>query len=669
MNKVQINFKYVGIFVQLFLVTFISVTTLTAQTSSLDFSFNAVVLKDNMPASVSTLAVQSNGQIIIGGDFTQVSGISRNNIARLNVDGSIDESFNPGIGFNNAVDKVVIQNDGKILVSGSFTGFNNTQRNALARLNSDGSLDTTFDADILGGTVLSIGLQTDGKILIGGSFSAVSRQNRNGFARLNSDGSLDNGFNPILGNPQLELVTVRRILVQPDGKIVVGGTFSGVNSISRNNLIRLNSNGTLDTTFNAGNITAVSLVETYPNGKYLVYSASGLVRLNNDGTTDTSFQIPNLRGIVNAILVQPDGTIILGGNLLPGRLVRLRDNGIIDHFFFPIGANNVIRAIVRQSNGLVLIGGDFTTLANVPRITAARLIIAPIRLPITLFDYDNDGRADLSVFRPSDGFWYELRSLNSDFFSLQFGEASDKLAPADYDGDGETDIAVFRENVFGAGDKAYFYITDSSDDSFHFEQLGTQGDLPIPGDWDGDGIADLAVYRSPIRSGGQSYFYYRPSSQPNVDFRTIPWGTSGDKPVVGDFDGDGKLDAAIFRPSTLSWYILQSSNGQVIQQQFGAASDILTPADYDGDGKTNIAVFRPSTGYWYILMNSGFSSVQFGASGDVPVTADYDGDGRADIAVYRPTNGVWYLQQTTAGFSSIQFGAGEDIPVPSVYTR
>ena len=642
---------------------------------------SSFIVNYGIGGSVTTIAIQPNGKVIVAGDFARVSGISRNKIARLNSDGSLDSSFDPGSGFNNTVETIVIQSDGKVLVGGTFTSFNGIQRNALVRLNSDGSLDMTFDANILNGTVYSIALLTNtatgDEILIGGSFSSVGGQSRNGFARLNPDGSVVAGFNPIFGNPSFGVATIRRVLIQDDGKILVGGTFNGVDGFNRSNLVRLNADGTLDAAFNAGNIGSVSIIELYPNGKYIISSGNGLLRLNNDGTTDATFQSPGFNGSIYAVLVQPDGSIIVGGsftevrNIPRQRLVRLRADGSVDLSFFPVGANDTVRAIVSQPDGKLIVGGDFTMIANVTRLAAARLIVAPVRAPITMFDFDGDGKADLSVFRPSNGFWYELRSQNNSFYALQFGQSSDLPAPADYDGDGRTDIAVFRENVPGAGTKSYFYITNSSDNSFRPVQFGTQGDVPISGDWDGDGIADLAVYRNATTAGGQSFFFYRPSSQPGVDFRSIAWGTFGDKAVRGDFDGDGKLDAAVFRPSNTTWYILQSSNNQFVQQQLGVASDIPVPADYDGDGKTDIAVFRPSTGYWFTSTNpqTNFGAVQFGANGDLPVPADYDGDGRADVAVYRPTNGTWYLLQSRAGFTGVQFGTAEDKPIPNVYIR
>jgi uncharacterized delta-60 repeat protein len=637
---------------------------------------SAFVVNYATGGTVTKLAVQANGKIIIAGDFSYVNGVARPNLARLNSDGTLDSTFNPGAGFNNTIEKILIQPDGKILVGGTFSIYNGTAVSSLVRLNPDGSLEITFNPDIVG-TVNSIDLQTaDGKILIGGNFSSINGQTRNGAARLNSDGGLDASFNPIISAG----AAISRILVQPDGKIVIGGSFSAVNGFARSNLVRLNSDGSLDTNFNAGNISIVDLVERQADGKYVVvkqngFTQSAVVRLNANGTIDAAFQAANTNDFAKILLIQPDGSILVGGNFtnIGGfarrKLARLKSNGTVDTLFFPSGADNTVLAFARQADGKILIGGSFTRIDNFIRLGIARLIVAPVRASFNTFDYDGDGRADYTVFRPSNGVWYELGSQSNAFQAVQFGISGDRTAPADYDGDGKTDFAVFRENA--SGGSGYFYIIYSSDNSFRPILFGQTGDFPVSGDWDGDGIGDVAVYRDGSLTGGSSLFIYRPSSAPGVDFRVISWGAAGDKPIAGDFDGDGKLDAAVFRASMGQWFVLQSSDNQLLSAQFGSPTDIPVAADYDGDGKTNFAVFRPSTGYWYTSNDpaTNYGGIQFGGAGDLPIPADYDGDGKADVAVFRPSNGVWYIQRSTQGFIGVQFGANGDQPAPNAYIR
>ncbi|HEX8638434.1 MAG TPA: peptidoglycan DD-metalloendopeptidase family protein, partial [Pyrinomonadaceae bacterium] len=175
------------------------------------------------------------------------------------------------------------------------------------------------------------------------------------------------------------------------------------------------------------------------------------------------------------------------------------------------------------------------------------------------FDFDGDSKSDVSVFRPDSGVWHLQRSQTG-YAAPQFGLSADKLVPADFDGDGKTDIAVFRENPSDPG-KAKFYILQTSNNQLKEEQFGATGDIPVSGDWDGDGKSDVGVYRVGTQANSQGYFYYRPSSQPATNFVPIPWGSPGDKPVVDDFDGDGKADAAVFRPSNGVWYIQRSRDG------------------------------------------------------------------------------------------------------------
>ncbi|MGC2236949.1 MAG: FG-GAP-like repeat-containing protein [Pyrinomonadaceae bacterium] len=274
-----------------------------------------------------------------------------------------------------------------------------------------------------------------------------------------------------------------------------------------------------------------------------------------------------------------------------------------------------------------------------------------------VFDFDGDGRSDISVFRQTDRIWYLLRS-RAGIAGYQWGLSDDKLAPADYDGDLKTDIAVWRSS------DGNFYVLNSFDNTVRIESFGLKGDIPTGGDFDGDGKADLAIYRG----GAQGVFYYRASmGNPSGNITVIPWGITDDKPVAGDYDGDGRTDAAVYRPSSGVWYVRKSSDGQMLANAFGLAGDTLVPADYDADGKTDLAVYRG--GVWYIWRSSqGITIFQYGLSSDTPAPADYDGDGRADAAIYR--DGAWWILKTQSGATEItNFGISGDKPIPAAYVR
>jgi hypothetical protein len=265
------------------------------------------------------------------------------------------------------------------------------------------------------------------------------------------------------------------------------------------------------------------------------------------------------------------------------------------------------------------------------------------------FDFDGDGRADISVFRPSDRTWYLNRSLQG-FSALPYGLSTDKIVPLNFSGDRRTDLAVFRDGIW--------WLLYNFYDSYYggpVVQFGLPNDIPVPADYSGDGRDELAVYRN------GTWLMRDPF---NNQISSVQFGLAGDKPVPADYDGDGKTDFAVFRPSDRTWYIANSSNGSFTILAFGLATDKPVPADYDGDGKTDLAVYRDGT--WHILGSTqGYFAFQWGLATDIPAPDDYDGDGKTDAAVYR--NGTWWILQSTSGVAVQQFGLANDKPIPAAY--
>ena len=259
------------------------------------------------------------------------------------------------------------------------------------------------------------------------------------------------------------------------------------------------------------------------------------------------------------------------------------------------------------------------------------------------FDFDGDGRSDISIFRPSDTTWYIDRST-AGFAATQFGLPTDTITPGDYDGDGKTDISVFRDGVW--------YWLKSTDQSVQILQFGLPNDVPVPAEYTGFGGYQPAVYRA-----GQWWILNLSNQQVSV----VNFGLPGDKPVPADYDGDGVVDQAVYRSG--EWHLRRSTLGYTVIN-FGLASDKPVVGDYDGDGRADPAVYRNGT--WYLQRSLlGFSTFQYGLPTDIPTPGDYDGDSGTDPAVYR--DGVWYILQSTAGPMVRRFGISNDKPVPSTY--
>ncbi|HZH34106.1 MAG TPA: FG-GAP-like repeat-containing protein, partial [Pyrinomonadaceae bacterium] len=448
-----------------------------------DTSFNARLSINGVGYKILPLP---DGKILVGGLFTQINESNRASLARLNPDGTVDSSWTPvaigGTSTASVID-IALQSDGRILVGGDI----GSPRADLLRLNADGSLDTTFNTPVSPNSVIRrIVVQPDGKILIGGSFTLSSPSTNGMIARLNSDGSPDPTF--AIDNINAGSGILQDLILQPDGKILISGSFTQVFGVNRGRIARLNANGTLDTTFNPplganGQILKMALQldgKIVIGGQFTAVNGANrsyLARLNPDGSLDADF-VPSANAQVYTIKLQTDAKILIGG-LFTGinsiqrvRYARLNANGSVDlSLDSATGANDAVLDIALQTDGRILIAGLFTSVSNQPRLGLARLLNST-SAGRTLFDYDGDGRADFTVFRPSSGFWYRLNSSNNAFIAEQFGNSADRIAPADYDADGRTDIAVWRASGLGNAGLSYFFITNSSTNTYRQEQFG-----------------------------------------------------------------------------------------------------------------------------------------------------------------------------------------------------
>jgi len=271
--------------------------------------------------------------------------------------------------------------------------------------------------------------------------------------------------------------------------------------------------------------------------------------------------------------------------------------------------------------------------------------------------------SDLTVVDPATNLWrMQTPDGKGMYAAVQWGLEGDIRVPADYDGDGITDIAVWRPS------NGTWYIIRSRDGFISHIQWGlttrnrTSGieDVPVPADYDGDGVDDLAVWR-PV--DGRWYVLTSKSGFYPPKALICEWGLYGDIPVPADYDGDGRSDAAVFRPAENRWYIAQSKTGNLDIRDFGVAGDdLLVPADYTGDGLADLAVFR--AGVWFIQDITGHETekFEFGLPDSVPVPADYDGDGTTDFAVYR--EGTWYIYDSgKPRFRTLKFGRAGEVPL------
>lgn len=568
---------------------------------------------------------------------------------------------------------------------------------AVARLNKDGSLDTTFGTGGRAITKVSAGedfanaiaLQPDGKIIVVGQAEPTRQTLISDFfiVRYNTDGSLDTGFgnNGILLIDRSETDVLYDVAVQPDGKIVVVGTTTA--NGGEGAILRFNPNGSPDASFGTGGAfylptpaTTIRVVAGFhkinllADGRILVGGffqtqpqTVGIFSLilalfDNTGKLVDNFGnqgITRYNGTISPprldIAVLPDGQILA----VAGKTVRFTGGGVFDTVVST--GNNRGSVTVNPENDKYIITNF--PISNSPPADEIRLFSRDNRLigrasNISTYEAAFQSNGKIILYSP-DTSGNGLGVIVSRLLSI----TSLATRLADFDSDDQTDFAVFRPA------NRVLYILRGANYGFLSFSANTNVTRVIP----------ESFIRLPYRSVTPTFVYWQAASSAaspaffhtvsNAGEFAFQWGLSDDIPVGGDYDGDTQTDYTVFRPSNGVWYIVQSSDNQMRGFQWGKAGDKPVPADYDYDGITDFAIYRPSEGTWYIHQSSdGKLKVrQFGISTDIPLTGDFDGDGRADFVVYRPSEGIWYLLTTSTGFYAARFGLSTDIPVPGDY--
>ncbi len=686
---------------------------------------------------VSALAVQPDGKILVGGAFSTLGGgglgtVTRANIGRLNADGSIDASFNPGAGGD--VHALAVQADGKILVGGAFTTLAGTIRQHIGRLNADGTIDDTFDPGA-SEIVTAIAVQADGKILVGGyfttsgggSFGSTGRQH---LARLDVDGSVDTSFDPGADNYVFSLA------VQPDSKILVGGWFTTLGGAARHCIGRLNADGSVDSAFDPGANDIVDVFAVQADQKIVVgghftmlggggsgtNARSFIGRLNANGSIDGAFD-PGASSFIYALALQTDGDILVGGQFLRlggggtgetarSGLGRLNPDGTLDTSFDAgvSGGQGYVYALALQADGKLIVGGIFRQMTVGAGTTASRASIGRLTNTSTAtqnLSFDA-GSGTVTWLRGGSGpelsaVTFEQSANGIDYSLVGFGSrvaggwhltgvsqpayvpfirargyfasgeqnASTSIVQAelrlagdyrtDFSADGKPDI-VWRNRV--TGEIIVWMMNGSSAGS----EVRVTGPIPTDqnwrivatGDFSGDGKPDF-LWRN--RVTGQNVVWVMDGTT-YVTYTSLPVVTDVNWQILGvaDFNGDRRLDL-LWRNAATGDDVIWLMNGTTyvtyvrLQTIPDATWTIAGADDFNGDGRPEILWRNLSSGQNIMWHMNGTSFLRYELVEAQPDTrwaivgtGDFDGDGHADIQWRNAITGenmVWTMDGAT----------------------
>ena len=403
-------------------------STCSSQDGALDPTFTPGTGPNTSVAGYVELA---SGKLLVCGTHQTYDGVSSRGVSRISQDGVLDTTFNVGTGSGGAtVSGGVELPDGRILIVGGFLNFaGDVQADRMAMLLPDGSPDPGFDyrtvsANPNGAFLRDCVLLPDGKIMIAGEFDAYDGVQRGNIARINQDGSLDMSFDPGLGTGAAVLNGIRKMVLLPDGKLLIVGNFTTYNGVTRRMIARINPDGSLDTSFDTGNTTSQGLQSclVQPDGKILVggifssfagVPGNNLVRLNADGPVDTSFNAGTSAvgsGGVNDIALQSDGKVLICGyfgtffNGTMPYMGRLMPDGSPDPTFLQgMGLNHWVRSIQLQASGKLLVGTDATdyngtAIGKLVRLNAGPEVgVEETRAPGTFAVYPNPAQDEIHL--------------------------------------------------------------------------------------------------------------------------------------------------------------------------------------------------------------------------------------------------------------------------------